>query len=104
MKLNDSGILIEDIPFWPKPMAPICIHFDNQAAIGRDGSIMYNDKCHNRNLDPDETGVIDLSQVTDKPPYVVLTSARLFLVEKIDKFLFPNILTKHSITCIIVHH
>ena len=26
---------LEDIPSWPKPMAPICIHCDNQAAIGR---------------------------------------------------------------------
>ena len=36
--------LLEDIPFWPKPMAPICIHCDSQVAIGRAGSIMYNDK------------------------------------------------------------
>ena len=35
---------LEDIPFWPKPMTPICIHCDSQAAIGRDGSIMYNGK------------------------------------------------------------
>ena len=35
---------LEDIPFWPKPMAPICIHCDSQAAIGRAGSIMYNGK------------------------------------------------------------
>ena len=26
---------IEDIPFWPKLMDPICIHCDSQAAIGR---------------------------------------------------------------------
>ena len=31
-------------PFWPKPMAPICIHCDSQAAIGRAGSIKYNGK------------------------------------------------------------
>ena len=36
---------LEDIPFWPKPVGPICIHFYNsQAAIGRAGSIMYNGK------------------------------------------------------------
>ncbi|XP_070044974.1 uncharacterized protein [Nicotiana tomentosiformis] len=35
---------LEDIPFWPKPMALICIHYDSQAAIGRAGSIMYNGK------------------------------------------------------------
>ncbi|XP_060201900.1 secreted RxLR effector protein 161-like [Lycium barbarum] len=29
---------LEDIPFWPKPVAPICIHCDSQAAIGRAGS------------------------------------------------------------------
>ena len=23
---------LEDIPFWPKPMTPICIHCDSQAA------------------------------------------------------------------------
>ena len=23
--------------------------------------------CHDRNLDPDETGVVELSEVTDKP-------------------------------------
>ena len=37
---------LKDIPFWPKPMAPICIHCDTQAAIGRAGSIMYNGKSH----------------------------------------------------------
>ena len=67
-------------------MAPICIHFDNQAAIGRDGSIMYNDKCHNRNLDPDETGVIDLSEVANKTTYVIFTLHRLILAENL-KFL-----------------
>ena len=37
---------LEDIPFWPKPVGPICIHCDSQAAIGRAGSIMYNGKSH----------------------------------------------------------
>ena len=35
---------LEDIPFWPKPVGPICIHCDSQAAIGRAGSVMYNEK------------------------------------------------------------
>ena len=35
---------LEDIPFWPKPVGPICIHCDSQAAIGRAGSFMYNGK------------------------------------------------------------
>ncbi|PHU21885.1 Beta-galactosidase 9 [Capsicum chinense] len=35
---------LEDIPYWPKPVAPICIHCDSQAAIGRTWSIMYNGK------------------------------------------------------------
>ncbi|KAF3654693.1 putative phosphoserine aminotransferase, chloroplastic-like [Capsicum annuum] len=34
----------EDIPYWPKPVASICIHGDSQAAIGRAESIMYNGK------------------------------------------------------------
>ena len=37
---------LQDIPIWHKPMAPICIHCDSQAAIGRAGSIMYNGKSH----------------------------------------------------------
>ena len=40
---------LEDIPYWPKPLAPVCIHCDSQAAIGRAGSMMYNGKsCHIR--------------------------------------------------------
>ncbi|PHT49245.1 hypothetical protein CQW23_13453 [Capsicum baccatum] len=35
---------LEDIPYWPKPMAPVCIHYDSQSAIGRAGSMMYNGK------------------------------------------------------------
>ncbi|XP_070008479.1 uncharacterized protein [Nicotiana sylvestris] len=35
---------LEDIPFWPKPLAPICIHCDSQAAIGRAESVIYNGK------------------------------------------------------------
>ena len=35
---------LEDIPFCPKPMAPICIDCDSQAAIGSAENIMYNGK------------------------------------------------------------
>ncbi|PHU14405.1 Calcineurin B-like protein 4 [Capsicum chinense] len=35
---------LEDIPYWPKPVAPVCIHCDSQAAIGRAWSMMYNGK------------------------------------------------------------
>ncbi|PHT31788.1 hypothetical protein CQW23_28125 [Capsicum baccatum] len=37
---------LKDIPYWPKQVAPICIHCDSQAKIGRVGSMMYNDKSH----------------------------------------------------------
>ncbi|PHT84037.1 hypothetical protein T459_12480 [Capsicum annuum] len=35
---------LEDILYWPKPMAPVCIHCDSQATIGRVESMMYNGK------------------------------------------------------------
>ena len=35
---------LEDIPFLPKPVGPICIHCDSQEAISRAGSVMYNGK------------------------------------------------------------
>ncbi|PHU28755.1 hypothetical protein BC332_00848 [Capsicum chinense] len=35
---------LKDIPYWPKPVAPVCIHHDRQAAIGRAGSMIYNSK------------------------------------------------------------
>ncbi|PHT66685.1 hypothetical protein T459_31110 [Capsicum annuum] len=37
---------LEDISYWPKTVEPVCIHCDSQAAIGRAGSMMYNDKSH----------------------------------------------------------
>ncbi|KAF3654279.1 hypothetical protein FXO37_16566 [Capsicum annuum] len=44
--MKDLGVadVILDIPYWPKPVAPVCIHCDSQAAIGRAGSMMYNGK------------------------------------------------------------
>ena len=35
---------MEDILYWPKLVTPVCIHYDRQAAIGRAGIMMYNDK------------------------------------------------------------
>ncbi|PHU00911.1 hypothetical protein BC332_30698 [Capsicum chinense] len=35
---------LEDISYWPKLVAPVCIHCDSQAAIGRAESMMYNGK------------------------------------------------------------
>ncbi|PHT98486.1 hypothetical protein BC332_32565 [Capsicum chinense] len=35
---------LKDISYWPKPVAPVCIHCDSQAVIGRAGSMMYNGK------------------------------------------------------------
>ncbi|PHT84341.1 hypothetical protein T459_12784 [Capsicum annuum] len=37
---------LQDISYWPKPVAPVCIHCDNRATIGRAGSMMYNGKSH----------------------------------------------------------
>ncbi|PHT81472.1 hypothetical protein T459_14487 [Capsicum annuum] len=37
---------LEDISYWPKPVAPVCIQCDSQATIGRTGSMMYNGKSH----------------------------------------------------------
>ncbi|PHT55025.1 hypothetical protein CQW23_03511 [Capsicum baccatum] len=37
---------LEDISYYPKPVAPVCIHCNSQAAIGRAGSMMYNGKSH----------------------------------------------------------
>ncbi|PHU01369.1 hypothetical protein BC332_31156 [Capsicum chinense] len=33
---------LEDIHYWPKPAALVCIHCDSQATIGRAGSMTYN--------------------------------------------------------------
>ena len=45
---------LEDIPRWTKQVPPICIHSDNQSAIGRAQSNMYNGKfrhiCRRHNI------------------------------------------------------
>ena len=63
---------LEDIPFWPKPLTPIGIHCDSQAAIGRDGSVMYNGKSrhirrrHNTVRQLISSGVISIDYVRSK--------------------------------------
>ncbi|PHT48610.1 hypothetical protein CQW23_12818 [Capsicum baccatum] len=37
---------LEDIPYCPKPVTPVCIHYDSQAVIGWAGSMMYNGKSY----------------------------------------------------------
>ena len=63
---------LEDIPFWPKPMGPICIHCDSQTAIRRAGSIMYNGKSrhirqrHNSVSQLLSSGIITIDYVKSK--------------------------------------
>ncbi|PHU05794.1 hypothetical protein BC332_26616 [Capsicum chinense] len=63
---------LEDIPYWPKPMAPVCIHCDSQAAIGRAGSMMYNGKSrhirqrHNTVKELLSSGIITVDYVKSK--------------------------------------
>ena len=63
---------LEDIPFWPKPLTPIGIHYDSQAAIGRAESVMYNGKSrhirrrHNTVRQLISSGVISIDYVRSK--------------------------------------
>ena len=43
--------------------------------------------------DPDETGVVDLSEVVDKTTYIILTSSKLILARLFENFCF--------LTCIL---
>ncbi|KAF3615187.1 putative transcription factor MYB21-like [Capsicum annuum] len=60
---------LEDIPYCPKPVAPVCIHCDSQAAIGRVGSMMYNGKSrhirrrHNTVRELFSSGIITIDYV-----------------------------------------
>ena len=62
---------LEDIPRWPKPVPPICIHCDSQSAIGRAQNSMYNGKSrhirrrHNT-IKQLSTGVISIDYVKSK--------------------------------------
>lgn len=42
--------------------------------------------CHVQNLDPDEAGVVDLSQVGEKPMCIIVTLCRLILAENMNIF------------------
>ncbi|PHT37190.1 hypothetical protein CQW23_24890 [Capsicum baccatum] len=63
---------LKDILYWPKPVAPVCIHCDSQAAIGRAGSIMYNGKSrhirrrHNTVRELLSSGIITANYVKSK--------------------------------------
>ena len=63
---------LENIPRWPKPVPPICIHCDSQSAIGRAQNNMYNGKSrhihhrHNTIKQQLSTGVISVDFVKSK--------------------------------------
>ncbi|PHT66380.1 hypothetical protein T459_30805 [Capsicum annuum] len=63
---------LKDISYCPKPMAPVCIHCDSQAAIGRAGSMMYNGKSrhiiqrHNTVKELISSGIITVDYVKSK--------------------------------------
>ncbi|PHT46363.1 hypothetical protein CQW23_15521 [Capsicum baccatum] len=63
---------LKDIPYWSKPVAPVCIHYDSQAAIGRAESMMYNGKSrhirrrHNTVRELLSSGIITVAYVKSK--------------------------------------
>jgi hypothetical protein len=63
---------LEDIPVWPKPIPPICIHCDSQSAIGRAHNNIYNGKSrhirrrHNTIKQLLSSGVISIDYVNTK--------------------------------------
>ncbi|PHT42412.1 hypothetical protein CQW23_16437 [Capsicum baccatum] len=63
---------MEDISYWPKPVSPVCIHCDNQAAIARAGTIMYNSKSrhirrrHNTIRELLSSGIITIDYVNQR--------------------------------------
>ena len=81
---------LEDIPRWPKPVPPICIHCNSQSAIGRAQNSMYNGKCrhicrrHNAIRQLLSIGVISLHYVKSKDNIVDMLTKGLNgeLVEK----------------------
>ena len=84
---------LEDIPRWPKPVPPICIHCDSQSAIGRAQNSMYNGKSrhirrrHNTIKQQLSTGVISVDFVKSKDNIADPQTKRLNreLVEKSSK-------------------
>jgi hypothetical protein len=65
-------IFLEYIPCWPKPVPIVCIHCDNQSAIGRAHSNMYNGKSrhirrrHNTVKQLLSSGIITIDYVKSK--------------------------------------
>ncbi|PHT89022.1 hypothetical protein T459_04135 [Capsicum annuum] len=63
---------LEDIPYWSKPMALVCKHYDSQAKIGMAGSMMYNGKSrhirrrHNTIRELLSSGIITVDYVKSK--------------------------------------
>ncbi|KAF3662310.1 hypothetical protein FXO38_11233, partial [Capsicum annuum] len=63
---------LEDISYCPKPVAPVCVHCDSQATIGRAGSMMYNGKFfhirrrHNTVRELLSSGIITIDYVKSK--------------------------------------
>ena len=84
---------LEDIPRWPKPMPPICIHCDSQSAIDRAQNSMYNGKSshiprrHNTIRQLLSTGVIyvDFEKYKDNIADPLTKGLNRELVEKSSK-------------------
>ncbi|KAF3683836.1 hypothetical protein FXO38_00569 [Capsicum annuum] len=63
---------LEDISYLPKTVAPVCIHCDSQAAIGRTDSMIYNGKSrhilrrHNTIRELLSSGIITIDYVKSK--------------------------------------
>ncbi|PHT78616.1 hypothetical protein T459_16668 [Capsicum annuum] len=63
---------LEDISYWPKPVAPVCVHCDSQAAIDKAGSMIYNGKYrhirrrHNTVRELLTSGIITIDYVKSK--------------------------------------
>ncbi|KAF3634682.1 hypothetical protein FXO38_25020 [Capsicum annuum] len=63
---------LENTPYWPKPVAPVCIYCDGQAAIDRVGSMMYNGESrhirwkHNAVREFLSSGIITINYVKSK--------------------------------------
>ncbi|KAF3676873.1 hypothetical protein FXO38_04076 [Capsicum annuum] len=84
---------LKDIPYWPKLVAPVCIHCDSQAVIGRAGSMMYNGKSHhirrrhNTVIELVSSGIITVDYVKSKDNVSDLLTKGLYReeVERISK-------------------
>ncbi|PHT34142.1 hypothetical protein CQW23_25942 [Capsicum baccatum] len=84
---------LEDVSYWPKPMAPVCIHCDSQATIEREESMMYNGKSyhirwrHNtiRELLSSENIIVDYVKSTDNVSDLLIKGLSREGVERISK-------------------